>query len=46
MCMGILSAHMLVQDVHPCYTQKPEEQSEPLELELQTVVSYYVGAGN
>jgi hypothetical protein len=45
MCMGILFAHMSMHclSVVPAET---EEGLEPLELELQTIVSYHVGSEN
>lgn len=37
---------MYVHHMRAWYPQKPEETSDPLELELQAVVSRHVGAGH
>jgi hypothetical protein len=41
MCMGILSAFMSMHDLHVWYLQQ-KTVSDPMEVELQAVVSHYV----
>lgn len=44
MCKNVLPACRFVHGVYAWCPQKPERALGPLGLELQTVVSYHVGA--
>jgi hypothetical protein len=44
--MGVLSAFMSVYHMRAAPTEAWREWQNPLELELQMVVSHHVGAGN
>lgn len=46
MCVGVWLAHISVYRVHAWDSWRPERVSETLELELQVVMSHYVGTWN
>lgn len=46
MCMGFLAARMPVYHVCASSLWRPEEGTDPLELELQIFMSHCVDAGN
>jgi hypothetical protein len=46
MCVHVLTACMSVDTYVPAVQEGGKRTSNPLELELQMVVSHYVGAGN
>lgn len=46
MYVDVLPAHVSVHHVHAWFLGSPEEGAGPMELELQTIVTSHVGAGN
>ena len=46
MCVGVLSTCMSVHHMYAGCPQRPGEGVDPLELELQMVVSYWVVLGS
>lgn len=46
MGMNVLYARIYVHHAGAWYPQRSEEVLDPLELELQKVVSWHMGAGN
>ena len=42
----VIFLHVCLGPLFNWYLQRPEKKSDFLELELQTVVSFHVGAGN
>lgn len=46
MFMGVLPTHMSVDRMLAWFLRRPEEDLEPLELELQTTICHNVDAGN
>ena len=46
LCVSILPPSKSLHQMHTWYLWRPEEGTDPLELELQTIVSHHVGAGN
>lgn len=46
MCVGVLSACIILYKVHAVPTEARRGYLGSLKIELQTVVSYHVNAGN
>lgn len=46
MCVGVLPACKDVEHIHVVLADRGQKDSDPLELEFQTVVSHYVGGRN
>lgn len=46
MCVGISPVCKCVEHMHVVLADRGQEESDPLELEFQTVVSLYVGGRN
>ena len=46
LCVWLFCLHLYTMHMPCTYKERPEEEVGPLELELQTVVSCHVGAGN
>lgn len=45
-CMFCLRVHLCMKSTQCPQTPKDKQESSPLELNLQTVVSHHVGTGN